>query len=156
MTLRSVFAKRFEKARLDAWQGYYIVGFQEGDYDPRNETFERLKETIDTSSAALLERAQKFLSADAARFHYFLNNMTEEVGMGLAPENASAFVAELVQRLEIANPEDAWKWAPRPPGPDEDDVPFCEPDHVRFPAGRHPVDQASDYAHVNPPQGAKA
>jgi hypothetical protein len=126
--LLSVFENRFEKARLDAWQGYALLDFQEGDDDPRNDCFEKLKATIDAVPAPLQERAGDFFSDDAARFHYFMSNLTEEVGMSYLPESASEFVTELVQRLETPNPEDSWQWTRSES--EEEDVAFAEIDHL--------------------------
>jgi hypothetical protein len=126
MLLR-VIENRFEKARTEAWQGYNLFDFefQEGDDDPRKDCFEKLKATINTVPASLQIRAEDFFSKDAARFHYFMSNLTEEVGMRYLPDSASEFVTELVQRLETPNPEESWKWMP--PETNYEDVGFSDP-----------------------------
>ena len=118
----SALKERFEEAEFDGWEGYVLVEYPEGE-DWRDDTFKRLRATVDFLPATLRERAEQFLAVNAAWFDEILKDLSAEVGWDYFRKDAAAFVTTLIEKLEASSPETR-HWRPKPE--QEPDMDFCE------------------------------
>lgn len=121
--LLDVLKKRFREAKYDLWQGYALLDLPDGE-DPRDSCFKKMDETVDIIPTALRENAEQFLALNAAWFDITLKTLCEDVGWDFFPEDATAFVEMLIERLRNSPPETCQRWKIEPKA---DKLSFCDP-----------------------------